>query len=46
MAALSDALAEHPDHAVVGQAVADLRELAGAKPEEIGRWIGSRNPPW
>jgi hypothetical protein len=30
MAAPADALAEHPDHAVVGQAVADLRELAGA----------------
>lgn len=40
--ALADALAEHPDQAVAGQAVADLRELACMKPAELGPWISAR----
>jgi hypothetical protein len=37
--ALADALEDHPDPQATGQAVADLRFLAGASGQETGRWL-------
>jgi hypothetical protein len=45
MLALAGAIAESTDDEVGGQAMRDLRELAGAPPDAIRRWIESRPQP-